>query len=111
MDLKETCEGCKWLEDNNTWCDMNRSGTHSYDKRCPRYDSSIRKFEPEQFYKMCKDFIRMYEDFKNNTSYMKKQKEKFNITESEFLSFVLNDIKRELKYYENYNLYDDLNRG
>lgn len=109
MESNNTCKSCKWLE-NNMWCDMNRSGRHADDKRCTRYDSSPRKFEPLQFYKMCKDFIRMYDDFEENTEYMKKPEEHFSITESEFLSFVLNDIKREIKYYESYNLYDDLNR-
>lgn len=110
MKLEETCNGCKWLVDNNIWCDMKRSGRHKNDPRCSYYDSTIRRFEPKQFYIMCKRFVEMYNDFEGNTSYMKSENEKFNHLECEFLSFILNDIKREIKYYKNYELYEDLNQ-
>ena len=105
--MYDECEGCKWLI--NSWCDMKRCGRHSTDKRCNEYDSSKRRFDSEQFYIMCKDYCEMYDNFKANRRYMKEKNEIFNINECELLSYVLNDIKREISFYQNYNLYDDLN--
>ena len=103
----ETCKNCKWLI--NSWCDMKRSGRHEQDKRCSEYDSSKRRFDPQQFYKMCEDYCEMYNAFKDNRSYMKKDNELFNINECELLSYVLNDIQREIGFYKSYDLYEDLN--
>ena len=109
----ETCEGCKWLEDNNTWCDMNRNRRSIDDARCSRYDDSKRRFEPKQFYCMCKEFVDCYDTFENkefNDLNSLKPNVRFDYNATEFLSFILNDMKREIKYYKKYKLNEDLNQ-
>ena len=109
MIIMKTCEDCKWLM-NGYWCDLIKTRVGSNHKRCSEYDSSKRIFDPEYLYKLCKKYVEMYESFKNNTSYMKSENESFNYNETELLSFCLNDIQHEIKYYNQLNLYDILNK-
>ena len=101
MNADEYCKDCKWLEDNDTWCDMLRSGRCVDDLRCSHWDDSVRRFEPKVFYNLCKDYVKMFESFESKKDYN-------FYSRVEFLGFVLNDIKREVKYYQRFNLEEDL---
>lgn len=107
-----TCENCKWLEEGN-WCDMLKvrlDNDINLTKQCNHYDDTLRNFDPQVFYNLCKDYVELYERTRDNMDYMKKEDEFANYNETEFMRFVLNDMSRELAYYHDYNLYGDLNR-
>lgn len=105
------CKGCKWIVGNN-WCDMKRFRLDYNIEdtvRCGYYDSGERKFDPEYLVDLCLDYANMYTKFKDS-GYMKVEGEHFNLSDVELLSFVLNDMVRELSFYDRLSLYDDLNR-
>lgn len=106
-----TCNGCKWLFKNN-WCDMKRSSRHVTDEKCNKYDDTPRRFDPIFFYDMCNKFVKMYDSLKVRKFNSKTMciDTVFNTSDVELLSFVLNDMKRELEYYTRWNLDDDLNK-
>lgn len=104
------CNGCKWLM-NKDWCDMHKYRVEPYRSRCPYFDDSEREFDHEYFYKLCQKFCEMYKDFKNNHNYMKEEDETFNHGETELLSYALNDIQREIQFYSNIGLYENLNNN
>lgn len=105
----DSCLGCKWLENRGTWCDMRCSGVSPDHSRCKDYDNSIRRFEPDIFYRFCKKYVSMYDSFSTKQS-IRIGDEVFDYGETELLSFVLNDMKREIHYYERSKLYEDLNK-
>ena len=109
--MTDTCRNCKWLENNGTWCDMKRSGVDKHHEKCKYYDNSIRRFEPQTFYNMCKQYVEMYDSFsKYYSSVFNEDNRLFDYGEVELLGYVLNDIQREIQYYHRANLDEDLNK-
>lgn len=106
-----TCSGCKWLE-NNMWCAKKCSGRHKSDPKCIDYDNSPRRFNPKYIYRLCKDYIEMYDNLSSKKFNPKTRNidTVFGDIDVELISFVLNDMKRELKYYERWKLDEDLNQ-
>lgn len=101
------CAKCKWLIGD--WCDFNHSRVEATKYVCSAFDDSPRMFDHEYFYNLCKKFCEMYDNFKNNRSYMKSNDEIFNHGEVELLSYALNDLQREISFYSNINLYEEFN--
>ena len=105
------CKGCKWIVEGN-WCDMKRFCL-DFDientVRCEYYDDGVRSFDPEYLVDLCCDYVDMYNKFKDS-GYMQMEGEHFSLSDVELLSFVLNDMVRELGFYDRLRLYDDLNK-